>query len=124
MIRRIDLRGAATGSRADGTAVREPGAPVDYRAVVPRAGTMEATIVGPVCETGDMFAEGRSITSVETGDLVALMTAGAYGATMAGTYNSRPLVGEVLVDGDRMAVIRQRQTLEDLLALDRVPDWL
>lgn len=96
----------------------------DIRAVVPRAGTMEATIVGPVCETGDMFAEGRSITPVETGDLVALMTAGAYGATMAGTYNSRPLVGEVLVDGDRMAVIRQRQTLDELLALDRVPDWL
>ena len=85
---------------------------------------MLATVVGPVCETGDMFAEDRRLTPMEQDDLVALMTAGAYGATMAGTYNSRPLVGEVLVEGDRFAVIRPRQTLEELLALDRVPDWL
>ncbi len=96
----------------------------DIRAVSPRAGEMVATIVGPVCETGDMFAEDRRLTPLEQDDLVALMTAGAYGATMAGTYNSRPLVGEVLVDGDRFAVIRPRQSLEELLALDRVPDWL
>ena len=96
----------------------------DIRAVTPRAGEMLATIVGPVCETGDMFAEDRRLTPMEQDDLVALMTAGAYGATMAGTYNSRPLVGEVLVEGDRFAVIRPRQTLEELLALDRVPDWL
>lgn len=96
----------------------------DIRAVVPRPGTMAATVVGPVCETGDMFAEDRRITPVEEGDLVALMTAGAYGATMASTYNSRPLVPEVLVDGDRMAVIRPRQTLEELVGLDRVPHWL
>ena len=96
----------------------------DIRAVQPRDGEMVATIVGPVCETGDMFAEDRRLTPLEQDDLVALMTAGAYGATMAGTYNSRPLVGEVLVDGDRFAVIRPRQSLEELLALDRVPDWL
>ena len=96
----------------------------DIRAVAPRAGEMVATIVGPVCETGDMFAEDRALTPLHDGDLVALMTAGAYGATMASTYNSRPLVGEVLVDGDRFAVIRPRQTLEELLALDQVPDWL
>ncbi len=96
----------------------------DIRAVRPRAGEMVATIVGPVCETGDMFAEDRQLTPLHEGDLVALMTAGAYGATMAGTYNSRPLVGEVLVDGDRFHVIRPRQTLDELLALDRVPDWL
>ncbi|WP_199554574.1 diaminopimelate decarboxylase [Sandaracinobacteroides hominis] len=96
----------------------------DIRAVRPEAGEMVATIVGPVCETGDMFAEDRSITPLAEGDLVALMTAGAYGATMAGTYNSRPLVPEVLVSGDRFAVIRKRQTLEELVGLDRVPDWL
>ena len=96
----------------------------DIRAVRPRDGELVATIVGPVGETGDTFAQGRRITPVEDGDLVALMTAGAYGATMAGTYNSRPLVGEVLVEGDRYAVVRPRQTLEELLALDRVPDWL
>jgi diaminopimelate decarboxylase len=96
----------------------------DIRAVVPRPGETVATIVGPVCETGDMFAEDRSITPLAEGDLVALMTAGAYGATMAGTYNSRPLLPEVLVDGDRFAVIRKRQTLDELVALDQVPDWL
>lgn len=96
----------------------------DIRAVKPEEGQMVATIVGPVCETGDMFAEDRDITPLEEGDLVALMTAGAYGATMAGTYNSRPLVPEVLVDGDRFAVIRKRQTLDELVGLDRVPDWL
>ena len=96
----------------------------DIRAVEPRPGEMEATIVGPVCETGDMFAEGRTITPVEEGDLVCLMTAGAYGATMAGTYNSRPLVPEVLVDGERFSVIRARQTIEELVGADLVPDWL
>lgn len=96
----------------------------DIRAVRPEAGEMVATIVGPVCETGDMFAEDRPITPLAEGDLVALMTAGAYGATMAGTYNSRPLLPEVLVSGDSFAVIRMRQTLAELVGLDRVPDWL
>jgi diaminopimelate decarboxylase len=96
----------------------------DILAVEPAPGEMVATIVGPVCETGDMFAEDRPITPVVEGDLVALMTAGAYGATMAGTYNSRPLVPEVLVDGDRFAVIRKRQTLDELIGLDQVPGWL
>jgi diaminopimelate decarboxylase len=96
----------------------------DIRAVEPRPGEMVATVVGPVCETGDMFAEGRTITPVLEGDLLCLMTAGAYGATMAGTYNSRPLVPEVLVDGDRYAVIRARQTIEELVGADLVPSWL
>jgi diaminopimelate decarboxylase len=96
----------------------------DIRAVVPRPGEMVATVVGPVCETGDMFAEGRTITPVQEGDLVCLMTAGAYGATMAGTYNSRPLVPEVLVDGARYSVIRARQTIEELVGADLVPEWL
>ena len=96
----------------------------DIRAVRPRDGEMRATVVGPVCETGDMFAEDRAITPVQEGDLICLMTAGAYGATMASTYNSRPLVPEVLVDGGHYSVIRRRQTLEELLELDQVPDWL
>lgn len=96
----------------------------DIRAVVPRAGEMEATIVGPVCETGDMFAEGRTISPVAEGDLICLMTAGAYGATMASTYNSRPLLPEVLVDGETYAIIRARQTIEELVGADLVPSWL
>jgi diaminopimelate decarboxylase len=96
----------------------------DIRAVRPRPGQIEATVVGPVCETGDTFAEDRTLTPVQTGDLVALMTAGAYGATMASTYNSRPLVPEVLVDGARFAVIRPRQTLDELIGMDRMPTWM
>lgn len=96
----------------------------DIRAVVPRDGQVTASIVGPVCETGDSFAEDRPLTPLAEGDLVALMTAGAYGATMASTYNSRPLVPEVLVDGDRFAIIRPRQTIDELIAADRIPDWL
>jgi diaminopimelate decarboxylase len=83
-----------------------------------------ADIVGPVCETGDYLALNRTIDGVEEGDLLAVMTAGAYGAVMASTYNSRPLVPEVLVDGDRYHVIRPRQGLEQLIGLDSVPEWL
>jgi diaminopimelate decarboxylase len=94
------------------------------RAVRPRPGTMVATLAGPVCETGDQFAEDRAITPLQAGDLVALMTAGAYGATMASTYNSRPLVPEVLVNGTEWAVVRPRQTYEELLGQDRIAPWL
>ncbi len=96
----------------------------DIAAVCPQDGEMQASVVGPVCETGDTFAASRTLGPVAEGDLLALKTAGAYGAVMAGTYNTRPLVPEVLVDGTRYAVIRPRQTLEELLALDRIPDWL
>lgn len=81
-------------------------------------------IVGPVCETGDYLAKGRTIAGVKEGDLLAVMSAGAYGAVMASTYNSRPLIPEVLVDGDRWHVIRPRKSIEELLALDSVPDWV
>jgi diaminopimelate decarboxylase len=81
-------------------------------------------VVGPVCETGDYLALGRKMPGVKQGDLLAVMSAGAYGAVMASTYNSRPLVPEVLVDGDRWHVIRPRRSIEELLALDSVPDWL
>ncbi len=83
-----------------------------------------ADIVGPVCETGDYLALGRRMPGVKEGDLLAVMSAGAYGAVMASTYNSRPLVPEVLVDGDRWAVIRARPSIAALIALDTVPDWL
>jgi diaminopimelate decarboxylase len=96
----------------------------DIRAVAPRAGEMTATVVGPICETGDTFAEDRVLTPLEAGDLVAFMTAGAYGATMASTYNSRPLVPEVLVDGDTFAVVRPRLDIDALLALDVIAPWL
>src|SRR5690606_11330810 len=85
---------------------------------------VRADIVGPVCETGDYLARDRTIEGVRQGDLLAVMSAGAYGAVMASSYNSRPLVPEVLVDGDRWHVVRRRPSIEQLIALDRVPDWL
>jgi diaminopimelate decarboxylase len=81
-------------------------------------------IVGPVCETGDFFARGRELARPKPGDLLAIYSAGAYGAVQSGTYNSRLLVPEVLVNGDRFAVVRPRQTYEELIGLDRLPDWL
>jgi diaminopimelate decarboxylase len=85
---------------------------------------VKADIVGPVCETGDYLAKDRRIEGVKEGDLLAIMSAGAYGAVMASTYNSRPLVPEVLVDGDKWHVIRSRPNIDQLIALDSVPDWL
>ena len=82
---------------------------------------IKADIVGPVCETGDYIAKDRKIEGVKEGDLLAVMTAGAYGAVMASTYNSRPLIPEVLVDGDKWHVIRARPSIEALIGLDSVP---
>ncbi|MEM7668882.1 MAG: diaminopimelate decarboxylase, partial [Pseudomonadota bacterium] len=81
-------------------------------------------IVGPVCETGDTFATGREMAHLEAGDLVAFRSAGAYGAVMSSEYNSRPLIPEVLVNGDQFAVIRERPTYAEMLARDSVPTWL
>jgi diaminopimelate decarboxylase len=83
-----------------------------------------ADIVGPVCETGDTFARGRGIPELEPGSLVAFLDAGAYGAAMSSTYNNRPLAPEILVDGARFAVIRERQTLDAMLAGQRLPGWM
>jgi diaminopimelate decarboxylase len=80
-------------------------------------------VVGPICESGDTFAEGRAMHPVRPGDLLAFMTAGAYGASMASTYNLRPLVAEVVVDGDRFAVTRPRQSYEALIGSDLSPGW-
>ncbi|MGB3271576.1 MAG: diaminopimelate decarboxylase [Xanthobacteraceae bacterium] len=83
-----------------------------------------ADVVGPVCETGDYLALDRSLPEPVAGDLVAIMTAGAYGAVQAGTYNTRPLVPEVLVNGADYAVVRPRVGVEELIALDRIAPWL
>ncbi|BBE33855.1 diaminopimelate decarboxylase [Sphingosinicella microcystinivorans] len=96
----------------------------DIDSVMQTDARMTATVVGPVCETGDTFAEGREIPAVEAGDLVVFRTAGAYGAAMASTYNSRLLTPEVLVKGDKWALVRPRSTIEDLIAQDRVPNWV
>ena len=93
-------------------------------AVAPRGEKMVANVVGPVCESGDTFATAREMDKVEAGDLVVFRTAGAYSAAMSSTYNSRPLTAEVLVDGDRWAVVRPRVDIADLIAADAVPDWL
>ena len=78
----------------------------------------------PVCETGDFFAQDRTLPRLEAGDLIALLTAGAYGAVQANSYNSRLLVPEVLVRRKSHAVIRPRPSYDELLAADRLPDWL
>ena len=96
----------------------------DFAAVVPNGARMTANIAGPVCESGDTFAMGREIDAVVRGDLAVFRTAGAYGATMASTYNSRALVPEVLVDGDRFAIVADRIQPETILAAERVPEWL
>lgn len=81
-------------------------------------------VVGPICETGDTFTRNRTLAPLEDGDLVAFMTAGAYGAVMASTYNARALVPEVLVNGDKFEIVRRRWEVADQLALERLPDWL
>ncbi|MFC3076603.1 diaminopimelate decarboxylase [Phenylobacterium terrae] len=97
----------------------------DIRPVKPREGEAVAyDVVGPVCETGDTFARDRKLPPLQPGDLVAFMTAGAYGATMSSEYNSRPLAPEVLVKGDRHAVVRARPSYEDMLSRETAPDWL
>ncbi|HEV2557062.1 MAG TPA: diaminopimelate decarboxylase [Microvirga sp.] len=81
-------------------------------------------VVGPVCETGDYLALDRNLPPLAAGDLVAVMTAGAYGAVQASTYNTRLLVPEVLVRGSEFAVVRERPSYEDVIGLDRIPGWL
>lgn len=90
----------------------------------PETPRLVADVVGPVCESGDYLALNREMPEVRPGDLIAVMSAGAYGAVQSCTYNTRPLVPEVLVRGDRAAVVRPRLDVDALIALDRVPDWL
>jgi diaminopimelate decarboxylase len=100
------------------------GAYHDFVAVRPRGADMVANIVGPICETGDTFAMGRVCDHLEAGDLAVFRTAGAYGATMASSYNSRGFVAEVLVDGDKFAVVADRIDPGAIMDAERVPEWL
>ena len=81
-------------------------------------------MVGPVCETGDYLALDRTLPEPKSGDLLAVMTAGAYGAVQSGTYNTRALVPEVLVKDDQYAVVRPRIEVEALIAMDKIAPWL
>ena len=81
-------------------------------------------VVGPICESGDTFTKGREMPKLESGDLIVLHSAGAYGAAQASQYNTRPLVPEVLVNGAEYAVIRSRPSIEDILKTESMPDWL
>ncbi|QDM15325.1 diaminopimelate decarboxylase [Tardiphaga sp. vice352] len=90
----------------------------------PGAPMIVADVVGPVCETGDYLALDRSLPLPKPGDLIAVMTAGAYGAVQAGTYNTRALIPEVLVNGEHYAVVRPRVEIEDLIAMDKPAPWL
>jgi diaminopimelate decarboxylase len=94
------------------------------RQAPPGAPRIVADVVGPVCESGDFLARDRAIVEPAPGDLLAVMTAGAYGAVQAGTYNTRPLVAEMMVNGDRFAAIRPRLEVDQIVALDRLPDWM
>lgn len=94
------------------------------RAAAPDALVLVADVVGPVCETGDYLAVGRNLPEPKQGDLLAIMTAGAYGAVQSGTYNTRALVPEVLVKGSEYAVVRPRIDAEALIAMDRTAPWL
>ena len=97
----------------------------DVRPVVERSTTrIVADVVGPVCESGDFLALDREMPEPQPGDLLAVMTAGAYGAVQAGTYNTRALVPEVLVNGPQWALVRPRLDVDQLIALDRLPSWI
>jgi diaminopimelate decarboxylase len=99
-----------------------------YQAIWPvdnsRPGTLLADVVGPVCESADFLAKERALAKVQPGDLLAVMSAGAYGFTMSSNYNSRPRAAEVLVDGDRFFTIRERESYMDLTNGEQIPAFL
>jgi diaminopimelate decarboxylase len=99
----------------------------DIRPVIepgPASSAIVADVVGGVCETGDYLALDRRMPAVAAGDLIAIMTAGAYGAVQSSTYNTRPLVPEIMVNGGEWAVVRPRQTYDELIGMDRMAPWL
>ena len=97
---------------------------VPVRASRPDAATIRCDIVGPICESGDYLAQNRDLPALSAGDLVMVRSAGAYGAVMASSYNSRPLAPEVMVDGTRFAVTRPRPTIEETISAERFPPWM
>jgi len=109
------MRPALYNAHHDVLPVRTPALGAERRAV---------DLVGPICESTDRFAKDRPMPPLKEGDLVAFMTAGAYGATLSSQYNSRPLVAEALVRGDACVVVRRRPTFEEMIALERAPDWI
>ena len=88
------------------------------------AAMIRCDIVGPICESGDYLAQNRDLPPLAAGDLVMIRSAGAYGAVMASTYNTRPLAPEVMVDGTRFAVTRPRPTIDEMLSAERFPPWM
>ncbi|WP_170346343.1 diaminopimelate decarboxylase [Ruegeria atlantica] len=109
------IRPAMYEAHHDIVAVQEPVAGVEQQAY---------DIVGPVCESGDTFAKQRNMPPLKSGDLIAFRSAGAYGAVMASEYNTRPLIPEVLVNGDQFAVIRERPSFDEIINRDTIPSWL
>jgi diaminopimelate decarboxylase len=97
---------------------------VPVRQPRPGAATIRCDIVGPICESGDYLAQNRDLPQLSAGDLVMVRSAGAYGAVMGSTYNTRPLAPEVMVDGTRFAVTRPRPSIEDMLSAERFPPWM
>ena len=97
---------------------------VPAREPAPDATTIAMDIVGPICESGDVFAQSRPMPPLVTDDLLVIRTAGAYGAAMSSNYNSRPLAAEVLVNGDVFEIVRRRQSTAEMLSLEQMPSWL
>ena len=95
-----------------------PAPPADFEAAIPGAEPWD--VVGPVCESGDFLAKDRLLPPLDRGALIATFSAGAYGMVMASNYNTRPRAAEVLVEGDTARLVRRRESLEDLLAPERV----
>jgi len=94
--------------------------PLTYR----NGGMISSDVVGPICESGDFFAKDRPLPKMGEGEYLALLSAGAYSFTMASTYNTRSLAAEVLVNGKKAAVVRQRQAVQDIWADERIAGWL
>ena len=109
------MRPALYGAHHDIQPVAEP---------APDASRKTYDVVGPICESTDKFAAGREMPEAQPGDLLAFMSAGAYGAVLSSAYNTRPLVPEVLVTGERYDVVRRRPDFDEMVALEEVPDWL
>ena len=99
------------------------GAWMGVQPVKKTAKTVTADVVGPICESGDFLAKDREVADVQPGELIAMMSAGAYGFTLSSNYNTRPRAAEVLVKGTQAAVIRERETVEELLSKERLPEW-
>jgi diaminopimelate decarboxylase len=98
-----------------------------YHEIVPlqrkNGAAIASDVVGPICESGDFFAKDRPLPKVKQGEYLALLSAGAYGFVMASNYNARPLAGEVLVNGNTAAIVRERQAVEDIWRLEKIPQW-